>query len=82
MGNDDRADGDADIEAQWHDEIGGALETAASLHRRLAGLLRVARGAVPAVDLEQHRLQVRRSTYRIVEVLKRIDDLTRGGVGP
>jgi hypothetical protein len=71
-----------DVEAQWHDEIGGALETAASLHRRLAGLLRIARGALPPDQLDAHRLQVRRSTYRIVEVLKRIDELTRGGVGP
>jgi hypothetical protein len=81
MGN-DQQHGDGDVEAQWHDEIGGALETAASLHRRLASLLRVAHGVVSAADLEGHRLQVRRSTYRIVEVLKRIDDLTRGGVGP
>lgn len=80
MGNEPAAD--VDVEAQWHDEIGGALETAASLHRRLAGLLRLTRGELPTDELDRHRLQVRRSTYRIVEVLKRIDDLTRGGVGP
>ena len=73
---------DEDVEAQWHDEIGGALETAARLHRRLAGLLRVGRGALSSGDLDQHRLQTRRSTYRLVEILKRIDELTGGSVGP
>lgn len=78
----DNSSDDTDVEAAWHDEIGGALETAAGLHRRLAGLLRIAGGALPPSELEQHRLQTRRSTYRIIEILKRIDELTGGGVAP
>jgi len=73
---------DSDVEAQWHDEIANALEEATRHHRRLAGLLRIAGGALPAAQLYGQRLDARRATYRLIEILKRIDELTGGSVGP
>jgi hypothetical protein len=60
---------DLDVEAQWYEEIGALLVTAGGQYRRFAGLLRVARGALPPDELEDERRDCRRLTYRLGKIL-------------
>jgi hypothetical protein len=75
---------DAEVEAQWLDEVATAFETSAREYRRLARLHRAAAGALSADDFADARLTLRRVNYRLVSILSVTDELTipGGRIGP
>lgn len=74
------ANDDFETEAQWYDEIASLLSSAAARYSRFAGLLRVAGGALSASELEGERLEIRRVTYRLGQVLQADDRRTESSV--
>jgi len=60
---------DLDVEAQWYEEIGGLLDSAAAGARRFAGLLRLAGQSLRPDEIDVERVACRRLFYRIGQIL-------------
>jgi hypothetical protein len=72
---------DLDVEAQWYEEIAGLFTVAAAQYRRFAGVLRVAGKALRPDELDGERLECRRLTYRLGQILAAEDRRTDDGKG-
>jgi hypothetical protein len=60
---------DSEVEANWYDELAGALESLAARYRDAAAVLRIARGRLREGELEDLRAQLGAVTRRTIEAL-------------